>query len=315
MRLNKWKYLFKSYFTYTRREQNAIVVLLVLIGALQLTLIVLHWIPQRAEAIAITANQKFVVTENSKSKYSKVEYSKKEYHESDVKMEKKALDFFKFNPNHLPIDDWQRLGLSEKQATVIHRWEASGGSFRCKKDVKKMIVISEQLFLQLYPWIDLPEKVSPNAENAVTEFRHFEKEKYPVKQRKQININTATEAELDSLPLIGEGRARAMVKYREKLGGYLTVDQLKEIKCLPDSVLEIIFKYVFTDGRVLSKTNINSQSIDSLMHPYMPKAFARLIVNYAQQHGKFQSINDLNRLPLYDEEILRKLAPYLTVNP
>ena len=76
-----------------------------------------------------------------------------------------------------------------------------------------------------------------------------------------------------------------------------------------------MFKYVITDGKVLKKININAQSIDSLMHPYMPKPFARLIVNYTQQHGKLQSVNDLSRLPLYDEEILRKLAPYLTVNP
>ncbi|HQK97843.1 MAG TPA: helix-hairpin-helix domain-containing protein [Bacteroidia bacterium] len=314
MRLNKWKYLFKSYFTYTRREQNAIVVLLVLIGVLQLSLIILHWIPQRAEAITIPASQKLLAPEQSKVVKPEIASSLNStaYHSKE---ETKKIEFFKFNPNHLPLNDWQRLGLSEKQAAVIHRWEAGGGSFRCKKDVKKMIVISEHLFTQLYPYIDLPENISSNAEAPQLEARHFEKDKYPPKQRKQVNINTATEAEFDSLPLIGEGRAKAMVKYREKLGGYLSVDQLKEIKCLPDSVLNILFKYVITDGKVLKKINLNSQSIDSLMHPYMPKPFARLIVNYTQQHGKLQSVNDLSRLPLYDEEILRKLAPYLTVNP
>lgn len=178
-----------------------------------------------------------------------------------------------------------------------------------------MIVISDQMFEQIYPFIDLPENMVAQSSDKKSTVRTFEKDKYSAPKHRQVNINTATEAEFDSLPLIGEGRAKAMVKYREKLGGYLSVDQLKEIKCLPDSVLNILFKYVITDGKVLKKININAQSIDSLMHPYMPKPFARLIVNYTQQHGKLQSVNDLSRLPLYDEEILRKLAPYLTVNP
>jgi competence ComEA-like helix-hairpin-helix protein len=313
MRLNKWKYLFKSYFTYTKREQNAIVVLLLLIGALQFVLVVLHWFPTPVAAVAVPNSQRLLPNNNSKTMKSAVVYPERD-HSYHPKEEKKS-ELFKFNPNHLPLSDWQRLGLSEKQASVIHRWEAGGGSFRCKKDVKKMIVISDQMFEQIYPFIDLPENMVAQSSDNKSTVRTFEKDKYSAPKHRQVNINTATEAEFDSLPLIGEGRAKAMVKYREKLGGYLSVDQLKEIKCLPDSVLNILFKYVITDGKVLKKININAQSIDSLMHPYMPKPFARLIVNYTQQHGKLHSVNDLSRLPLYDEEILRKLAPYLTVNP
>jgi DNA uptake protein ComE-like DNA-binding protein len=62
------------------------------------------------------------------------------------------------------------------------------------------------------------------------------------------------------------------------------------------------------------KLNINSLPSYSLRHPYINKQLARLIVAYREQHGVFKSPSDLTKIPLVDEEILRKLAPYLLFN-
>ena len=42
----------------------------------------------------------------------------------------------------------------------------------------------------------------------------------------KVDLNTATEAELQSVPGIGEGTARAILEYREDFGGFIIVDQL-----------------------------------------------------------------------------------------
>lgn len=76
MRLNKWKYLFKSYFTYTKREQNAIVVLLLLIGSLQFVLVVLHWFPAPVAAVAVPNSQRLLPPNNSLTMKSAVVYPK-----------------------------------------------------------------------------------------------------------------------------------------------------------------------------------------------------------------------------------------------
>src|SRR5258708_25763131 len=49
---------------------------------------------------------------------------------------------FPFNPNRLSMQQWEQLGLSERQANVIKHYEAKGGKFYSKDDVKKMYAIT-----------------------------------------------------------------------------------------------------------------------------------------------------------------------------
>lgn len=53
----------------------------------------------------------------------------------------------------------------------------------------------------------------------------------------QVNINTATREELDSLKGIGEARASAIIKYREENGPFKSVGELKNIPNFPDSLV------------------------------------------------------------------------------
>ena len=45
-----------------------------------------------------------------------------------------------------------------------------------------------------------------------------------------VNINTAQIDELMTLPGIGEDRANAIITYREKIGGFKTIDQIQDIE-------------------------------------------------------------------------------------
>ena len=53
-----------------------------------------------------------------------------------------------------------------------------------------------------------------------------------------ININTASESELDSLPGIGVARARDIIKYREEKGGFNNIDELKNVKGIGEKYFE-----------------------------------------------------------------------------
>jgi competence ComEA-like helix-hairpin-helix protein len=135
------------------------------------------------------------------------------------------------------------------------------------------------------------------------------------KERPKLNINTADTTLLMDLPFIGSGRARAIVNYRNRLGGFFRVEQLKEVRAIPDSVYAIIEARIYCDGKVFRQLAINSLPADSLRHPYLSKQSARLIVNFREQHGPLRSIADLEKLPLLDAEILTKIAPYIYFNP
>lgn len=62
--------------------------------------------------------------------------------------------------------------------------------------------------------------------------------KYP------INLNTCTAQELMMIDKIGETRANAIIAYREHLGGYTSVEQLKNISGIGDSIYNAIAPYV-----------------------------------------------------------------------
>lgn len=49
-----------------------------------------------------------------------------------------------------------------------------------------------------------------------------------------INLNTATVEELVSIDGLGESRASAIIEYRDYLGGYTSVEQIKEISGIGD---------------------------------------------------------------------------------
>ncbi len=299
MRLNKWKYLFKAYFNYTVKEQRAIVVLMFIISCLQVTLIVLHWVPVNGKSRNDLLPQDFDSNNISNSVNPNASEVKSKIISSSIKL-------FSFNPNTNSISDWMKLGLSEKQGQAIIKYVSKGGSFKIKNDLKKMQVIKPDLLQQWWNYILLPEELIEKSERT---FVHNIKQKDSFSKQ---NINSASIEDLDKLPLIGEGRAKAIISFRDKLGGFMSIDQLLELKCIPDSVFQVLQSHIFTDGKINRPLNINA---DSLFHPYLPKSFAKMIVSYRQQHGNYQRIEDLRILPLYDDKIIRKIAPYLTVKP
>ncbi|MFM9056814.1 MAG: helix-hairpin-helix domain-containing protein, partial [Bacteroidota bacterium] len=212
-----------------------------------------------------------------------------------------------FDPNTLDAQGYVGLGLSERQAESLIRYRELRGGFRSKEDVKKVRVLDSALFALWSPFISLPERthrVSTVKSNRAGTSRS--------RRTLVIDLNRADTNDLMDLPLIGSGRARAIYRYRERLGGFHDLSQLNEIRALPDSVISAILPYVSIATPVYRKLQINRAPLDSLIHPYCPKPLARMIVAYREQHGLYNGLTDLLVLPLSDAEILRKLAPYLS---
>ena len=55
-----------------------------------------------------------------------------------------------------------------------------------------------------------------------------------------VNINTASTAELDSLPGIGPSKAAAIIEYRTTHGGFRTTRELLNVKGIGDSTFEAL---------------------------------------------------------------------------
>ncbi len=221
-----------------------------------------------------------------------------------------AHDLFYFDPNTLPGAGWKKLGLTDKTIATIQNYLSKGGKFREPADIKKIWGLHEEMVNQLLPYV----KIEQSANTAASHFPTFEKKEFPKKTIGSVDINIADSSTYISLPGIGPGYARRIVKFRDKLGGFYKIEQVAETFGLPDSTFQKIKNYLHVSGENIKKININTTSLDELKeHPYIRYQLANAIIQFRTQHGNFSSVEDIKKIMLVTEEVFEKLSPYLTV--
>lgn len=139
--------------------------------------------------------------------------------------------------------------------------------------------------------------------------------KAEIKKIKKVDINLADTIAFKSLPGIGTYFAKRICKYRNLLGGFHSKHQILEVYQMDSLRYAKIHDYLLVSEQDIVKRNINViNEADLRKHPYISYNLARSIVNYRQEHGDFESIDELNNLHLIDSLKFRKIAFYFTVD-
>jgi len=280
----------KNYLSVTKTEWNGLVILVLLIIAVLISPYVyrqFHRPPKVNFAkidLAVAELQKAGVTseaiENESGNSNKV-----------------SAKPFKFNPNNLPVAAWKKLGLSEQQIKGIKNYEAKGGRFYTKADVKKMYTLSAGDYKRLEPYISLPGAGTTG-----------------LKPLKVVELNTADSATLTTLKGIGPAFARRIVQYRKRLGGFYSKQQLKEVFGINDMHYRDIEAQFTLNARRIKKININKAEYDDLRNfPYLSYKQMNAIIQYRKQHGEYETFDELSNVAILDEAVLKKIKPYMSV--
>jgi competence ComEA-like helix-hairpin-helix protein len=129
-----------------------------------------------------------------------------------------------------------------------------------------------------------------------------------------VDINQADVEHWQLLPGIGEKRAQMIVNYREKLGGFLSLEQVAETRGLPDSTYQQIRSMLVLDVTTTHQINLNTATTEQLdAHPYISFKQASLIVADRSQNGKYHKVEDLLRIPAFVDKVwLERVKPYLS---
>ena len=131
---------------------------------------------------------------------------------------------------------------------------------------------------------------------------------------KEIDVNLTDSLGLIALPGIGIKLAARILKFREKLGGFYAVEQVKETFGLPDSTYQRIRKYLKLVDTVIRRININTADEERLRsHPYIRWDLSKPILAYRNEHGPFQKLEDLKKVVAVTNEVYEKIAPYLSI--
>lgn len=223
---------------------------------------------------------------------------------------KKEPALFVFDPNRITAADWQRLGLTARQAAVLINYRLKGGRFYKATDLKRIFVISPQQYERLVPYVQIaaPKGSPVSPVQPVWEKR-------PQKEWPLIDLNRADTTQLDQLKGIGPAFARRIIKYRDRLGGFYTKEQLLEVFGIDSMKFRDLEKQLLIDRDAIRKIAINTAVFDQLRtHPYLSYKEMNAILQYRKQHGNYAGIDDLKKVLILDAKTIERLSPYLEFN-
>lgn len=211
----------------------------------------------------------------------------------------------KFDPNLYTITDWMYLGLSKKQAASVIKFGKYG--FKSNEQLSKVFVIPKQLF-------DLikDSTIYGTKKGLLVSATTHEVKKETVIQL--LELNSASEEELLAIPGIGPFFAKNILKQREKLGGFISLNQLLECWKFDDDKLAEVKPYMKVDPLKVQKLNINTATAEEFKkHPYFTWNLANSLYKIRKQKGSYSSIEEIKESVLVTEELFSKLKPYLTL--
>lgn len=218
-----------------------------------------------------------------------------------------------FDPNTADSTLLLSLGLQPWQVRSIYRYRAKGGIYRQPSDFARLYGLTVKQYKELLPYIHISDEYKPAAEvygrtDAVRSGR--DTLRYPVKLQpgQYVTLDDADTASLRKVPGIGRYYASRIVRYRNDLGGYVSVAQLSEIEGIPEAALS----YFRVTGGAVRKLNLNRLTLNELKHhPYINFYQARRIIDYRRLKGPLHSIDDLRLLKDFSQRDIERLRPYV----
>lgn len=301
--------MWKDFFYFSLSERRAIYVLLVLMAVL---LVAIVWTPApEVQSVNVVAEADSLVLSRKYNEERK-SFTKKERIQEEV-----SIILTPFDPNLADSIEFLRLGLPSYVIKNVIKYRQKGGRFSTPESFARIYGLTEAKFKELQPYIYISEEFikKPNRKKSAQERSKREERvdslqkpfKYP--EGTLVDVNTADTTELKKIPGIGGGIARRIVAYRNRLGGFYTLEQLNEVEFVTADLL----KWFKLEGDSVRKLPINRVGLDKLRaHPYINFYQAKVIVEYRRKKGEIKSLSQLALYEEFTEKDLKRLSAYIS---
>jgi competence ComEA-like helix-hairpin-helix protein len=213
---------------------------------------------------------------------------------------KPSQHWFAFDPNQLPEDSLQLLPLPKSSLKGIVAYRSKGGKFRKAEDLKRLYGMNDSLYQALLPHLQLPQLTKPQKPTLNT----------------IVDIQTASAEDLERLPCIGMRLAERIVEYRNRLGGFVRKEQIREVYGIRDSTWACIEPHLVFQSNAVRKLNLNTASEQDLQtHPYLRPIHIKAILAHRKRKGQFASLDELQIISEFNDldRTFWKIKPYLAL--
>jgi DNA uptake protein ComE-like DNA-binding protein len=284
-----------GYFIFSREQRKGIFVLFGIIIVLQMLYFFGNF---NALAKEFPEKQKWL------SLQSKID---------SMKMEKKeSPKIYLFNPNFITDYKGYKLGMSVQEIDRLLAFRKENKYVNSSKEFQNVTQVSDSLLNVIAPFFKFPDWV-----NNKKQFNAYEK--YPNKAfaKKEkivfIDINKATQEDLIKIYGIGEAISLRILKLKESLGGFVSMEQMKDVWGLSPEVIENLnthFKVSVLPN--FKKIDINNASLKELSQfSYFRYPLAKEIVTYRSMNGDIKNIEDLTKIKGFPVDKAKIIALYL----
>lgn len=289
---------------FSRREKRSLFLILIFI---LLSIFYRLWNSSKDPvSIEISEIQKQEIQEFISSIEKKVE-KKKEYGPTREENKITEPEYFYFDPNTLSGKELSKLGLNDFVIGNILKYRDAGGTFTDPGDLKKIYGLDEREFNRLANWIDIPEQTREKALDK--DLISGEEEIYLKDTAYELNrVNFSDLMKINALTPKIAGR---IINYREILGGYYDIQQLKEVYGMNDSLLSKIKPHLVIDTFALRKISLNTATFKELLrHPYLEKKQVKKIIRLKDFYGDSIRFQHLIKNRTLDDSTLDQIEPY-----
>ena len=320
----KIKFYLRDYFAFNQTEIKGFMFMIFLIIILIISVFIFDFLPdnpQTSKTIDPKRVEELMAKIEAKESDKKEAYqdryaNKYEKYDSD-NSPSKSIKLSPFDPNQASQVQLEELGIANWMAKRIINYRTKGGQFRKKEDLQRIYDFPKDLYAKLEPYITLPEKSvsggftsfpKPEVDSEVkTASTVPNKESFkPV----AFDLNRADTNDLKKLKGIGSKLSARIIQHREKVGGFYSENQIREIWGLDSIVVDEILKFATVKNPSLKKIKINEVTTEEFKHYYIRPYIAKSIIAYRQQHGNFTSKKDFEPIKLLDMKTLDKIFPY-----
>jgi len=306
--------MWKDFFYFSKGQRAAIVILIFLIIiTIAVEMLLPYFMPQQEKSDSgfFDEAKRFEQTLVSRDSLRHAQWEQKydsifKNDKGFVKKEVEQFSLFKFDPNTADSATFVRLGLKPFVASNILNFRSKGGRFRTVESFSKVYGIYPEKFKELEPFIAIAEiKQAP---------KDSIKSASPTKIKNMVvELNSADTTELLKVYGIGRGYAKAIVRFRQQTGGFVSVEQLRELYGMSEESYTKISPSCRINPELVRKIQVNSASIERLnAHPYLNFYESKALYEYRRRKGKLKSANDLLSIPELKPETIRKIQPYLS---
>jgi DNA uptake protein ComE-like DNA-binding protein len=292
----------RDFFEFSKRERMALAVFAVLVGTF---LVVPKWLFERHPSAAEEKEWWRAIQQiplDSPASVASGIFPTDGFDQENAGTPTEKLR--SFDPNQLMVKDWVSMGLSQRTARTIVRYVEKGGRFRQASDLEKIWGLRKEDLQRLLPFVSIQGKQMNNKEFLGDEKVGWKESK----QQRIIDINTADSSDWTNLPGIGPVLSRRIVRFREMKGGFQSIDDLRKVYGLSDSVYIQIRPFCRISLPVMDTAVLNQYSLRQLMGRFkISYEVAQAIICYRKQHGSFRQLEELRKIVFINDSLYKQI--------